>query len=123
MSYRVEEYIRPDGSSPYGAWFDRLDSVAAAKVAVAKVRLGMGNTSRVKWFGGIGEYVIEWGPGYPVYLAKDGDDLIILFGGGTKRHQQTDINKVKFLHEEYKSRKAAQRGRDTTSAANRKKKK
>ena len=40
------------------------------------------------WFDGIGEYVINWGPGYRVYLAKDGDTLIILFGGGTTRGQQ-----------------------------------
>ncbi|CAG9932439.1 protein of unknown function [Candidatus Nitrotoga arctica] len=33
------------------------------------------------------------GPGYRVYLAKDGDTLIILFGGGTKRGQQKDIDK------------------------------
>jgi putative addiction module killer protein len=45
----------------------------------------MGNTSSVKWFSGIGEYRIDWGPGYRIYLAKAGDDLIILLGGGTKK--------------------------------------
>jgi putative addiction module killer protein len=45
----------------------------------------LGNTSSVKWFAGIGEYVIDWGPGYRIYLAKDGESLIVLFGGGTKR--------------------------------------
>jgi DNA-binding phage protein len=45
----------------------------------------LGNTSNVKWFAGIGEYVIDWGPGYRIYLAKDGESLIVLFGGGTKR--------------------------------------
>ena len=54
MSLRVEEYIRADGSSPYRAWFENLEPQAAAKVAVATVRLGMGNTSSVKWFEGIG---------------------------------------------------------------------
>ena len=61
MSLRVEEYIRADGSIPYRAWFESLEPQAAAKVAVATVRLSMGNTSSVKWFGGIGEYVIDWG--------------------------------------------------------------
>ncbi len=51
----------------------------------------LGNTSNVKWFSGIGEYVIDWGPGYRIYLTKDGDSLIVLFGGGTKRRQQADI--------------------------------
>jgi len=26
------------------------------------MRLATGNTSNVKWFGGIGEYRIDWGP-------------------------------------------------------------
>ena len=107
MSLRVEEYIRADGSSPYRTWFESLDAQAAAKVAVATVRLGMGNTSSVKWFGGIGEYVIDWGPGYRLYLARDGNELIILYGGGTKRRQRADIARAKALHAEYKARKAA----------------
>ena len=69
-----------------------------------------GNLSRVKWFAGIGEYVIDWGPGYRIYLARDGEDLIILLGGGTKRHQQIDITRAKMLHEEFKQRKKAAEG-------------
>jgi len=59
----------------------------------------------LKWFAGIGEYVIDWGPGYRIYLAKDGESLIVLFGGGTKRRQQADIARAKALHDEYKARK------------------
>jgi putative component of toxin-antitoxin plasmid stabilization module len=29
-----------------------------------------GNLSNVEWFRGIGEYKIDWGPGYRIYLAK-----------------------------------------------------
>ncbi len=107
MGVKVEEYLREDGSSPYATWFSRLEAQAAAKVAVAKLRMELGNTSSIKWFAGMGEYVIDWGPGYRVYLAKDGDTLIILFGGGTKRGQQKDIEQAKALHAEYKMRKKA----------------
>jgi putative addiction module killer protein len=55
----------------------------------------------------MGEYVIDWGPGYRICLAKDGYTLIVLFGGGTKRGQQRDIDKAKELLAEYKSRKKA----------------
>jgi len=78
MAMKVEEYIREDASNPYKQWFD-----------------------------GMGEYVIDWGPGYRIYLAKDGDVLIVLFGGGTKRGQQRDIDKAKELLAEYKTRKKA----------------
>ena len=67
---KVQEYLRADGSNPYKAWFDNLDVQAAAKVVTAKLRLELGNTSRVKWFGGIGEYVIDWGPGYRLRLGN-----------------------------------------------------
>ena len=61
----------------------------------------------MKWFDGTGEYVIDWGPGYRLYLAKDGETLIVLFGGGTKRGQQRDIDHAKALFLEYKARKKA----------------
>ena len=107
MTIKVEEYIRADASNPYKQWFDSLSSQAAAKVTVAKLRMELGNISSIKWFDGMGEYVIDWGPGYRIYLAKDGDTLIVLFGGGTKRGQQRDIDKAKALLAEYKSRKKA----------------
>lgn len=105
MKISVEEYLCADGTNPYKDWFDSLDAQAAAKIVTAKLRLELGNTSRIKWFDGIGEVVIDWGPGYRVYLARDGDTLLVLFGGGTKRDQQKDIDRAKRLHAEYKARK------------------
>ena len=101
----VLEYIKEDGSNPYKEWFDSLNVQAAAKVAVAKARLELGNTTSIKWFAGIGEYRIDWGPGYRVYLLQDGKNLIVLFGGGTKKQQQKDIKKTIELSKEYKYRK------------------
>ena len=109
MKIRVEEYICQDGTNPYKSWFDGLDPQAAAKIVTAKLRLELGNTSSVKWFEGIREYVIDWGSGYRVYLAKDGDALIILLGGGIKRGQQKDIDRAKALHLEYKLRRGVSR--------------
>jgi putative component of toxin-antitoxin plasmid stabilization module len=55
----------------------------------------------------MGEYVIDWGPviGW-IHLAKDGESLIVLLGGGTKRRQQADIDRALALHVEYKAQKA-----------------
>jgi putative addiction module killer protein len=83
-------------------------------VTVAKLRMEFGNTSNIKWFDGIGECVIDWGPGYRIYLAKDGDKLIVLFGGGTKRGQQRDIDKAKELLAEYKARKKVMLSKTTS---------
>ena len=105
MPFTVVEYLRPDGSSPFGRWFDNLDPQAAAKVAVARARLELGNTSNVKRIGAISEYRIDWGPGYRVYLATEGESQIILLGGGTKRGQRADIRQAQALFEEYSRRK------------------
>jgi putative addiction module killer protein len=70
--------------------------------------------SNVKWFSGIGEYVIDWGPGYRIYQVKDGGSWIVLFGGGTKRRQQADIQRAKGFDAEYKARRAAARSDSKT---------
>jgi putative addiction module killer protein len=105
---KVVEYIREDGSNPFKVWFDDLDAQAAAKVATATLRLELGNTSNVKWIGTIGEYRIDWGPGYRLYLGRDGEALILLLVGGTKKRQQSDIGRAKALFAEYKARKSAE---------------
>ena len=73
--YFIKELLLDDGSSPFGDWFLKLDSQAAVKVQVALARMEQGNLSNVKWFRGIGEYKINWGPGIRIYFAKDGFDF------------------------------------------------
>ncbi|MHB1292883.1 MAG: type II toxin-antitoxin system RelE/ParE family toxin [Sulfuricella sp.] len=107
MTYHVVELLLPDGNSPYADWFASLEAAAAAKVTVAKLRMQQGNLSNVEWFRGIGEYKIDCGPGYRIYLARDGQKILVLLGGGTKRRQQNDIDHALALWEDYKARKAA----------------
>jgi len=52
-------------------------------------------------------YRINWGAGYRLYLGKDGEALIILLVGGTKKGQQTDIERAKDLFAEYAQRSGA----------------
>lgn len=105
MGYQVEEYLREDGTSPYEEWFMGLDTVAAAKITTIILKMEQGNLSNVKWFRGIGEYRLDWGPGYRVYIGRDGEKLIILLGGGTKSGQQKDIDRAGAIWKEYKDRK------------------
>ncbi len=102
----IRDYVDTEGRSPYARWFDRLNARAAAKVATALVRMEQGNLSGAKGVGaGVSEYRIDFGPGYRVYFGKDGDTLIILLGGGTKKRQQKDIETAQDLWREYKQRK------------------
>ena len=102
----VREYNDRCGRSPYGAWFDRLNAQAAAKVTTALTRLAMGNFSNAKGVGsGVFEFRVDFGPGYRVYFGKDGERLVILLGGGTKKRQQHDIETALAVWQDYKWRK------------------
>jgi putative addiction module killer protein len=106
VAIAVLEYVREDGSNPFKSWFESLNAPAAVKVTAAIARMELGNLSSVKWFSGIGEYRIDFGPGYRLYLGKDGGNLIILLGGGTKQRQQKDIARAMTMWSECKERKA-----------------
>lgn len=68
------------------SWFDRLNVTAAVKVATAVYRMEQGNISNVKGVGaGVCEYRIDFGPGYRIYFGKDGDRLVYLLVGVTKK--------------------------------------
>ena len=69
----------------------------------------LGNTSNVRWFDGIGEYRINWGPGYRIYLMQDGDRLILLFTVETKASQKADIWRATQLRNDYWARKSRTR--------------
>lgn len=107
----LEEYLQEDDSSPFGRWVSTLSVQAAARVSTALARLEMGNTSNIKWFDGLGEYRINWGSGYRIYLVQEGKRLIILFGGGDKSTQKQDIKQVKALIAEFRIRKKAEQNR------------
>ncbi len=103
---KVVEYERKDGNSPFGKWFDGLDVQAALRIDAVVARMKQGNFSNVKSVGqGVSEYRVNIGPGYRVYFGRDGDKLVVLLGGGTKKSQSRDIEKAKGLWMEYKSRK------------------
>jgi putative addiction module killer protein len=85
-------------TSEYSSWFARLrDANAKARIDVRIRRMSLGNLGDAKFFGGIGELRIDYGPGYRVYFVKRGDVLIILLCGGSKSTQTSDITLAKAI--------------------------
>jgi putative addiction module killer protein len=79
-------------------------------VTIAIDRLGERNTSNAKALGeGVSELRIDRGPGYRVYFGWDGQVLVILLGGGTKKRQQNDVRAALRHWRSYKARKVAGR--------------
>lgn len=106
QAVEILEYLDWRGQSPFAEWFEGLPALAAAKVTVAIFRLRLGNFSNVKGVGsGVYEYRINFGPGFRIYLGKDGERLVILLAGGTKKRQQKDIEDAISRWQDYKKRK------------------
>jgi len=103
-------YLDVRGLAPFEIWFRELDATAQAKITVALDRLKRGGVANVA---GVGESIFElkldWGPGFRLYFGRDGDKIVILLLGGTKKRQSADIAKAKAFWADYKSRKPARR--------------
>lgn len=85
----------------YAGWFSRLRDVNARMRIVARIRrLELGNMGDAKFFSGIGELRIDYGPGYRVYFVKRGAEVVILLAGGDKSTQQKDIERAIALAKE-----------------------
>ena len=99
-------YLDQTGDAPFAAWLASLDPLARAKITVVIERMQHGNLSDVKSVGGgVMERRIDWGPGYRIYFGRDGDTLIIVLAGGTKKRQQRDIENAQDRWTDYKRRK------------------
>lgn len=102
----VLEYEDEAGNHPYSKWFASLNVQAALKVRTAVARMESGNFSNTKVVGqGVIEYKLDFGPGYRIYFGRDGEQLVILLGGGTKKRQSRDIEFAQGLWKDYKRRK------------------
>jgi putative addiction module killer protein len=102
----IVQYETEAGDCPFFVWFEDLDARAAAKVRTAIARIETGNFGDVKPVGeGVSERRIDFGPGYRVYFAQDGEKVVILLVGGTKKRQQRDIDQAKAYWRDYKHRK------------------
>ena len=63
----------------FAQWLARLrDRRALAKIAQRIVRVQSGLMGDVKFFDGIVELRVDFGPGYRVYFVKRGEVLIVL---------------------------------------------
>lgn len=107
---KVVVYATPDDREPFTDWLVGLDRQARKRVLIAVGRLEEGNTQSLKSVGdGVFEIRLTYGAGIRIYLGREGDSLVILLYGGTKRRQSDDIAKAKQLWRDYRSERATER--------------
>jgi putative addiction module killer protein len=80
----------------YKKWFAELrDRKARSIIDIRLKRVEKGNFGEVRPAGeGVSELIFDYGPGYRIYYEQVGKVLVILFGGGTKKTQEQDIQKA-----------------------------
>ena len=112
MAFEVRYYVTTAGKVVFRDWFDGLrDRQAQARIRMRLVRLERGLLGDVEPCGeGVSELRIDWGPGYRVYFACAGRELILLLSGGDKRTQSADIRKAKEYWHDYQQRQKSPRG-------------
>ena len=80
----------------FDAWIAGLkDQVARAKILGRINRARLGNFGDTKYFDGIGEMRVDFGPGYRLYFVKEGNTVYVLLCGGDKSTQSKDIKNAK----------------------------
>ncbi|PWU22374.1 MAG: addiction module killer protein [Bdellovibrio sp.] len=86
-------YRTAAGRSPFEEWLGALkDRQVVAQIQKRLIRIELGNFGDVKPVGrGISEMRIHVGPGYRIYFAQEGNQIIILLCGGDKGSQAKDI--------------------------------
>ena len=86
-------------TAEFGRWIAALrDRRAAARIAARIDRLRQGGFGDVKPIGeGLSELRIDYGPGYRVYLKRQGEMIVVLLCGGDKSGQSRDIERAKAL--------------------------
>jgi putative addiction module killer protein len=105
LPIQIEIYQSAAGKRPYEDWFNGLrDIKGQARILARLIRVQQGNFGDSKSVGeGVQELRVQYGPGYRVYFAQEGNTLVILLGGSDKSDQKKAIQLAKEAWKDYRS--------------------
>ena len=99
MDHRPKEiriYETEEGRAPFSEWMDRQKAPVYGRVMARLERIELGNPGYHRGVGeGVYELKIDFGPGYRVYFGLDGNELVVLLVGGSKKTQRQDVETAK----------------------------
>lgn len=104
--FELSYYQTRGGHVPYREWLATVtDAVAFAAIQSRTDRLKRGLFGDCEPVGeGVWELRIDTGPGYRVYYARSGKQVVLLLCGGDKRKQKADINRAKIFWRDHEQR-------------------
>ena len=91
----LRTYVTADGRAPFSEWMAELRDVQArARIRARLVRVQLGNFGDFKPLQeGVQELRIDHGPGYRVYLSRQGPMVVLLLCGSDKGGQAARSSK------------------------------
>jgi putative addiction module killer protein len=94
--YEIRHYLTEADKDIYLDWLTRVqDSIAKVAIIRRINRLELGNFGDHKPCSeGVWELRVDVGPGYRVYYAISGKEVVLLLCGGNKRTQTADIKQA-----------------------------
>jgi putative addiction module killer protein len=94
--YEIRHYVTPERKDVYMEWHRQLRDTKARIAVDRRInRIELGNFGDHKFCrDGVWELRIDVGPGYRVYYAIAGTEIVLLLCGGDKRTQDSDINRA-----------------------------
>ncbi|TMA79924.1 MAG: type II toxin-antitoxin system RelE/ParE family toxin [Deltaproteobacteria bacterium] len=103
----IRHYLTASGNDPYQQWLDSLKDLKGRIAIQRRVdRVEGGNFGDHKFCqDGAWELRIDIGPGYRVYYAQEGKNIVLLLCGGSKRNQSADIKDAVRYWRDYQRRK------------------
>ena len=92
----IVEYSDPTGRVPFRDWLESLgDRQGRAKIRARLERVAAGNLGDCKALrAGVMELKVDFGPGYRVYLSRQGSVMVLLLCGSDKSDQDRAINQA-----------------------------
>lgn len=99
-------YIDSEGRKPFSDWLLALADRNASKRILARLaRIEAGNLGDCKPLrDGVQELRIDYGPGYRVYLSRQGPVIVLLLCGSDKRDQGRAIRRAIDYLNDWKAR-------------------
>lgn len=107
----IRHYLTADERDVYFDWFRRVRDMKA-RIAIERRmnRIEQGNFGDHKFCrDGVWELRIDVGPGYRVYYAMSGKEVVLLLCGGDKRMQDADIGRACDYWQDWQRRNSDER--------------
>jgi len=106
MRLAIREYVTRQGKSPFREWLKNLDMGIQARVQARVLRFESGNLGDHKSVrGGVWEARLDFGPGYRLYFARDGNAVILFLAGGDNASQSKDVVAAKRYWQDFRETK------------------